>query len=352
MPSRMKFRRGVGGEAPPGVEVRVDPCGGDSVVAVTAVDGAGRVVGHAELRAPAAEPAGSIRRLDVDPAARGTGVGGAIVAAALRHGFEQRGLHRISARIDAENVSAERCLQRAGFVEEALLRDADRVAGRFRDVKVLGVLEQEWRGSIRPQPARRPVPATGPRAPASTSVELVPFRRAHFDLLMACSRSPAELFSWAGTSFRFPLDVPQLRRHLGDAPGTGRRPFTALDRATGEPVAHLELAAVDLQRGQAYVVRGVVAPWRRRTGVGRATMSRLLEKSFLDLGLHRIEARVVEGNTAALKAWEGMGFRYEGLLRERARFDDRWFGFAPMAILEPEWRALRRDGSAALPTIV
>jgi RimJ/RimL family protein N-acetyltransferase len=337
--SGLEVRRAVRLGTTAGVELRLVRRARGRVVVITATDDAGHTVGHVELaEAPVAERAGSLRRLDVDPAARGAGVGGAIVAAALRHGFEQVGWHRISARMDAENVAAERCLQRLGFVEDALLRDADRVAERFRDVKVLGILEQEWRGGARRQPDRRPEPTPEPQNSVDAPVDLVPFERSHFDLLMACSRSPADLFSWAGTSFRFPLDPRQLRRHLRGAPAAGRRLFTALDRATGEPVGHLELVGVDLRRRQAYATRGVVAPWRRRTGVGRAMMSGLLEKSFVELGLHRIEARVVEGNTAALRAWAGMGFRYEGLLRELARSEDRWIGFVPMAILEPEWR--------------
>lgn len=327
-----------------GVELRLVPRVRGRAVAITAVDRR-RTVGHVELaETPLAERAGSLRGLDVDPVARGRGVGRAIVAAALRHGFEQLGLHRIGGRIEAENVPAERCLRGLGFVEDALLRDADAVDGRFRDVKVLSLLEHEWRGSADPQPDRRPAPTPEPWTAAGRPIDLVPFESSHFDLLMACSLSPAELFSWAGTTFRFPLDPAQLRRHLREAPAAGRRLFTALDRATGEPVGHLELVGVDLRRRSGFANRGAVAPWRRRTGVGRAMMSALLEKSFVELGLHRIELWVVEGNTAAMRAWAGMGFRYEGLLRELARFEDRWIGFVPMAILEPEWR-VRYGGS-------
>lgn len=60
------------------------------------------------------EKYGVLRSLYVRPAARGAGLGTLLAQYALRH-FQQRGIHRVVAKVHSDNVAAIRTLHRSGF---------------------------------------------------------------------------------------------------------------------------------------------------------------------------------------------------------------------------------------------
>jgi RimJ/RimL family protein N-acetyltransferase len=51
----------------------------------------------------------------------------------------------VAAFTDAENVPAQRVLQKLGFQHEGLLRRASFRDGRWCDMAVYGVLREEWK---------------------------------------------------------------------------------------------------------------------------------------------------------------------------------------------------------------
>ncbi len=72
-----------------------------------------------------------------DAAARGRGIGIAVIDRMCRHGFDELGLHRIYAYVLAINPAGRRAFERAGFALEGALRD-DRLAGdRFIDTYLM-----------------------------------------------------------------------------------------------------------------------------------------------------------------------------------------------------------------------
>ena len=79
--------------------------------------------------------------------------------------------------------------------------------------------------------------------------------------------------------------------------------------------------------------------WNR--GIGTEATRLVLRFGFEDLGLHRIELRVVDYNVRAIKSYEKAGFVKEGVERETVFLDGQWHSDLRMAILEQEYRALR-----------
>jgi RimJ/RimL family protein N-acetyltransferase len=175
-------------------------------------------------------------------------------------------------------------------------------------------------------------------------VELLPFSRQDFPSLIAWAASPEALFSWAGGSFSFPLDEVQLERHHTRAAASRRLAFTARDPDTGEALGHIELTDVDPVQGSAHVVRVVVDPRRRGEGIGTEMMSALLDKAFLELGLHRVALRVFESNREAIAWHHKLGFVEEGVLRDVARFGESYRSALVMSVLEHEWLSRREAG--------
>jgi diamine N-acetyltransferase len=62
-----------------------------------------------------------------------------------RHAFDDLNLHRIWLRVFETNPRAIRAYEKAGFVEEGRLRDAQYLSGKYNDVLIMSVLQSEWR---------------------------------------------------------------------------------------------------------------------------------------------------------------------------------------------------------------
>jgi RimJ/RimL family protein N-acetyltransferase len=62
----------------------------------------------------------------------------------LRLGFDELGLHRVSARLDADNRASGRLLERLGMRFEGRFRENEFVKGRWTDEAVYAMLRDEW----------------------------------------------------------------------------------------------------------------------------------------------------------------------------------------------------------------
>ncbi|WP_440766957.1 GNAT family N-acetyltransferase [Natronorubrum sp. DTA7] len=63
----------------------------------------------------------------------------------VTYGFDQLGLHKITARVFEFNEASRRLLESVGFTREGVHRDDVFVDGAFRDTYWYGLLEDEWR---------------------------------------------------------------------------------------------------------------------------------------------------------------------------------------------------------------
>jgi len=66
------------------------------------------------------------------------------VQALLRFGFEVRNLHRVEARVRMGNDASMRLLQKLGFQEEGILREALFLNNHFFSIKVFSLLKSEY----------------------------------------------------------------------------------------------------------------------------------------------------------------------------------------------------------------
>jgi RimJ/RimL family protein N-acetyltransferase len=74
-------------------------------------------------------------------------------------------------------------------------------------------------------------------------------------------------------------------------------------------------------------------------GYGREAVRLLCDFGFNVLGLHSIHLTVMEFNLRGVKAYEAVGFREVGRLREARRYGTKWVDSVYMDILEDEFRA-------------
>ncbi|MDX1611925.1 MAG: GNAT family N-acetyltransferase [Candidatus Thermoplasmatota archaeon] len=94
--------------------------------------------------------------------------------------------------------------------------------------------------------------------------------------------------------------------------------------------------------------RAEVAYWLAPESWGRGLASEALflatEAAFTHMGLTRLYAFVLDGNTASIRMLERFGFHEEGRLRWHTKRDGRWMDKVWFGLLREEWN--RRTGSA------
>jgi RimJ/RimL family protein N-acetyltransferase len=100
---------------------------------------------------------------------QGRGLAAEAAQAVLRLGFDDLGLHRITAVCIAENAASARLLRRLGMQQEAHLRDNVFFKGRWVDQLIFGLLVDEWRRGA--APARADAGSAADRAELDRLVE-------------------------------------------------------------------------------------------------------------------------------------------------------------------------------------
>lgn len=144
-----------------------------------------------------------------------------------------------------------------------------------------------------------------------------------------------ELRRLTGTHATFTRE--QLERWVATRAEQGDRcDWVIVDRATGEQVG--ECALNDLDPGNASVGFRIALYGLTRTGrgYGSAAARLVLDHAFGTVGLHRVGLEVYDFNPRALRAYERVGFRREGVLRDALRWDGQWHDAVLMSVLAHE----------------
>lgn len=87
-----------------------------------------------------------------------------------------------------------------------------------------------------------------------------------------------------------------------------------------------------------------IAVWQEFVGKGLGTeaMYLLLRHGFDVLNLHRIGLDVYDFNKRAIRSYEKVGFRQEGVVRDEHFYDGKYHDSIIMGILEDEFRSRRK----------
>jgi RimJ/RimL family protein N-acetyltransferase len=88
------------------------------------------------------------------------------------------------------------------------------------------------------------------------------------------------------------------------------------------------------------IVIGDKESWDK--GYGSEATALLVRHAFDTLNLNRVWLHVFEENTRAIRTYEKVGFRREGVLRQDHYRDGRYGNTLVMGLLREEWEAARR----------
>ncbi|GAB7004636.1 GNAT family protein [Nocardioides sp. AN3] len=108
----------------------------------------GRVVGDALLMFHSEKHRSGELGYELHPDVWGRGLAVEAGRAVLRLAFEDLGLHRMAARIDALNTASAAVLRKLGMRQEALLVENEWFRGRWSDEIDFAILDREWEASL------------------------------------------------------------------------------------------------------------------------------------------------------------------------------------------------------------
>jgi RimJ/RimL family protein N-acetyltransferase len=109
--------------------------------------------------------------------------------------------------------------------------------------------------------------------------------------------------------------------------------------AAGRNIGGLGLHRIDWRDRRATLAIGIFDRRFWSSGYGSEAIRLLLGYAFDSLDLHRVGLRVLEYNVRAIRAYEKCGFVREGIERESASVDGRWYSDIMMGILASEYRS-------------
>lgn len=117
-----------------------------------------------------------------------------------------------------------------------------------------------------------------------------------------------------------------------------------IDICLGEewlPVGDLGFGTIDWRARSAEfgIVIGEKSYWDQ--GYGSEAICLLLDHGFGTLNLNRISLRVYATNARARRAYQKIGFREEGILRQAEFRDGRYLDVILMSVLKSEWEGMK-----------
>lgn len=80
----------------------------------------------------------------IGPEYHGNGYGTEASRLVINHAFEQLRYHKIKTRVAESNEKSTRVWEKLGFQQEGTLREHFFLDGEYRDMKLYGLLEDEW----------------------------------------------------------------------------------------------------------------------------------------------------------------------------------------------------------------
>ena len=164
-------------------------------------------------------------------------------------------------------------------------------------------------------------------------VDLRPIEREDLEFLQAAINDPAVR---RNLTVRWPLNYDQEEEWFEEQV-TSEENINLLIVGEDGPAGAIGLGPIDNQNGTAELGIWLQAA-DQGNGYGTEASTLLLDHAFDELRLHRIEARVFEGNDASRNLWETLDFDHEAVHREAIYLHGEYRDVHRYAVLENEWR--------------
>lgn len=103
-------------------------------------------------------------------------------------------------------------------------------------------------------------------------------------------------------------------------------------------IGDVQIGGIDTYNRSAYIRIAIDSPAYQGKGYGSEAMLLMLDYGFGILNLHRIELNVYAFNERAIRTYEKLGFRREGVQRQALYYNHKYHDSILMAMLAEEYR--------------
>ncbi len=146
-----------------------------------------------------------------------------------------------------------------------------------------------------------------------------------------------EVLQWAGAGLGYPIQDRYLRslikRHEAGGPDYE---IWSVDNAKGDMVGHFQIW-YNIALRQATLGRVAIAPQKRGLGLAKGLVNLAIDRAFSWSWVNRLELRVYDFNSAAIKAYGKAGFVHEGTRRQSTPFQGWFWNTNIMSLLREEF---------------
>ncbi|NRS17115.1 GNAT family N-acetyltransferase [Brevibacillus sp. HB1.4B] len=146
--------------------------------------------------------------------------------------------------------------------------------------------------------------------------------------VMRTTNPSMDVYTWEDTNGF----VNQVILHASSS-----KSYMILDSQTNRPIGITSLIQIDLKNRNAECIIDIGGKEYWGKGYGREAMKLLLDYAFLEMNLHRVSLRVFSFNEKAIKLYERLGFKQEGVSRQFLFREGKWHDIVHMGILQQEY---------------
>lgn len=113
--------------------------------------------------------------------------------------------------------------------------------------------------------------------------------------------------------------------------------FTVVRKDIRKPVGRVYITNLDRNCDSLYINKMYIADESRNQGIGKEVLIELLEYCFVFLHMERVTIDYYGGNKAAAALYESIGFQREGIARNAAKKDGRYYDLHKSSMLRSEF---------------
>ena len=114
--------------------------------------------------------------------------------------------------------------------------------------------------------------------------------------------------------------------------------FTIIRREDGQPIGRIYISRLDRHTDSLDITKFYIGDKSAGgRGIGREIMKEVLEYCFTFLHMERVTLDYFTGNKRAAALYESLGFKNEGIARNAAKKDGRYYDLHLMSILRSEF---------------
>jgi RimJ/RimL family protein N-acetyltransferase len=136
--------------------------------------------------------------------------------------------------------------------------------------------------------------------------------------------------------FSVKTSTERLEKELGEDP-PDLHMFMIKTLQDEHIIGEISLDGVQWQHGECFIGVGIGNREDWGQGYGTDAMRIILRYAFEELNLERVSLNVFSYNQRAIRVYEKLGFKHEGVLRESLHRDHQYSDMIYLGILRSEW---------------